>query len=193
MDIVRALIGRLRYRGDRGASGVEYGFIISLLLMGSAASFEMMDTRLGEHYQEASVDIGRVDLDHFDVTTTTSTTTQAPAGPTADVSFQEKTSEHGSGWKAKAKLTFFDDDGDGLDDADFQVTLTTAQGETKTAEYHTNNKGKKNLSWSGHEWSAFPTTLTIDWLELDGDSFTPNPTTFVLDGYKTDGSRGRRR
>lgn len=49
MDVFRALIDRFRYRGDRGASGVEYGFIISLLLMGSAASFEMMDTRLEDH------------------------------------------------------------------------------------------------------------------------------------------------
>jgi Flp pilus assembly pilin Flp len=58
-------------RGDRGASGVEYALVISLVLVGSTASIEMMDTRVEEHYDETADDIGQADLGHFAVTTTT--------------------------------------------------------------------------------------------------------------------------
>ncbi|MFT7610728.1 MAG: hypothetical protein ACI9MX_003814, partial [Candidatus Aldehydirespiratoraceae bacterium] len=119
-------------------------------------------------------------------TTTTlppTTTTQAPTDPSANLSFQEQSYEQHNGWKAKAKITFVDDDGDKLDNTDFQVTFTTAQGETRTSTYETNNKGKKNVTWGGRDWSAFPMTVTVDWVEKDGDTFIPDPATYVLDSY----------
>jgi hypothetical protein len=75
---------RLRQRGERGASGVEYALIISLLLTGSSVSFEMMDERIEEHYQETAQDIGESDLQQFAPSTTAgpSTTTTAPATTT---------------------------------------------------------------------------------------------------------------
>lgn len=75
-------------RGDRGASGVEYALVVSLLVVGSTASFEMMDTRVEQHYDETADDIGQADLGHFTVTTTTcvgcpvSTTSFRPAPST---------------------------------------------------------------------------------------------------------------
>lgn len=67
----RAFTNPFRRRGDRGASGVEYALIISLLLTGSSLSFEMMDQRVEEHYTDTASDIGEADLSRFDVTTTT--------------------------------------------------------------------------------------------------------------------------
>ena len=63
--------------------------MISLVLVGSSASFDMMDESVGQHYAETADDIGQSDLGHFRVTTTTcgscpatttsSTTTTAPS------------------------------------------------------------------------------------------------------------------
>jgi Flp pilus assembly pilin Flp len=68
---IRSSINRLRRRGDRGASGVEYALVVSLVLTGSTATFEMMDDRVSEHYTETADDIGESDLAAFHVTTTT--------------------------------------------------------------------------------------------------------------------------
>lgn len=82
------LLRRATRRGDRGASGVEYALVVSLLVVGSTASFEMMDTRVEQHYDETADDIGQADLGHFTVTTTTcvgcpvSTTSLRPAPST---------------------------------------------------------------------------------------------------------------
>ena len=79
---------RVKPRCDRGASGVEYALVLSLLLVGSSASFDMMDEAVGEHYTETANDIGQSDLDYFRVPTTTcapcasTTTTTAPATTT---------------------------------------------------------------------------------------------------------------
>ena len=87
METIRALTNRLR-RSDRGASGVEYALVISLVLTGSSASFELMDDRVSEHYTDTANDIGVSDLDYFEVTTTTcdqcetTTTTEAPTTTT---------------------------------------------------------------------------------------------------------------
>ena len=71
MGTNRAFTSPVRRCGDRGASGVEYALIISLLLTGSSLSFEMMDQRVEEHYTDTANDIGEADLSRFDVTTTT--------------------------------------------------------------------------------------------------------------------------
>ena len=71
MGTNRAFTIPVRRCGDRGASGVEYALIISLLLTGSSLSFEMMDQRVEEHYTDTANDIGEADLSRFDVTTTT--------------------------------------------------------------------------------------------------------------------------
>lgn len=62
---------RVKPRCERGASGVEYALLISLVLVGSSASFDMMDESVGQHYAETADDIGQSDLGHFRVTTTT--------------------------------------------------------------------------------------------------------------------------
>jgi Flp pilus assembly pilin Flp len=88
VGILRKLFGS-RFTGERGVSGVEYGLIISLILVGSMANIEMMDERVQEHYTETAADIGQIDLAYFEVTTTlgngettTTTTTEAPASTT---------------------------------------------------------------------------------------------------------------
>jgi hypothetical protein len=44
---------------------------VSLVLVGSSASLEMMDERVEAHYSETAQDIGRTDLSHFAPPTTT--------------------------------------------------------------------------------------------------------------------------
>ena len=66
---------------SRGASGVEYALVISLLLAGSVSSIELMEPRIESNYEDTAHDIGQIDLDYFEVTTTmgvSSTTTEAP-------------------------------------------------------------------------------------------------------------------
>jgi phosphate-selective porin len=82
---MNAFTNRLRRQGDRGASGVEYALVISLVLTGSTMSFEMMDERIEEHYQETAEDIGESDLEQFSPSTTagpSTTTTAAPSTTT---------------------------------------------------------------------------------------------------------------
>ncbi len=94
MQLTPLALRRVWSRGDRGASGVEYALVISLVLTGSTASFEMMDQQVETHYSETADDIGRSDMAYFDVTTTTcgscpttttttTTTTVAPTTTTA--------------------------------------------------------------------------------------------------------------
>jgi len=78
---MNALTNRLRRQGDRGASGVEYALVISLVLTGSTMSFEMMDERIEEHYQETAEDIGESDLEKFSPSTTAGPSTTTTAGP----------------------------------------------------------------------------------------------------------------
>jgi len=205
---IRATINRFVRRGDRGASGVEYALVVSLVLTGSTASFEMMDERIETHYSETANDIGRADLDHFNVTTTTCgdcatettttttttlppttttqappTTTAAPSDPGADLDFTNLTYEDFNGWKAKTRIVFTDDEGDRLEEVDFQVTWVTAQGETRTKTYTTNGSGKKSPAWGGRDEDDFPIVMTIDWIDDDGDTFTPNPSTYEITKY----------
>ena len=73
-------------RGERGASGVEYGLVLALLMTGTVSAIEMLDDRVGANYEETASDIGQQDLDYFQVTTTvcaecettTTTTTTVP-------------------------------------------------------------------------------------------------------------------
>ena len=67
MKNFRGLRRQLTSRGDRGASGVEYALIVSLLLAGSSASIEMMDDSVEAHYEESANDIGRSDLSHLHI------------------------------------------------------------------------------------------------------------------------------
>jgi Flp pilus assembly pilin Flp len=55
---------------DRGATGVEYAPVLSLVLVGSSASLEMIDERVETHYSETAQDIGRSDASDFALTTT---------------------------------------------------------------------------------------------------------------------------
>ena len=69
-----AVEGARRWRrwplsGSRGASGVEYALVISLLLAGSLASIESMDKRIEDNYESTANDIGQMDLDTFSVPT----------------------------------------------------------------------------------------------------------------------------
>lgn len=86
VGILNAFTNRVRRQGDRGASGVEYALVISLVLTGSTMSFEMMDERIEEHYQETAEDIGESDLEQFSPSTTagpSTTTTAAPSTTSA--------------------------------------------------------------------------------------------------------------
>lgn len=73
-----------RHGGDRGVTLVEYALVVSLVLVGSTASFELMDQKVEDHYEETAADVGQVDLDAFNVTTTgVPTTTAAPTSSTS--------------------------------------------------------------------------------------------------------------
>ncbi|MEQ8842489.1 MAG: hypothetical protein RIB98_16015 [Acidimicrobiales bacterium] len=205
MGNITDIINRLRRSGERGASGVEYGLIVALLLTGSTATFEMMDDRVSEHYDDTASDIGQADLAYFDVTTTTCspcstttvatttvpattappttaapTTTAAPSDPPAEIGFQNKTSERRDGWRARVKITLDDDNGDKLRRTDFQITWVTANGDTRVRKYTTNNGGNKTPSWSGLDRDDFPVKITIDWIDDDGEPYTPTPATYTI-------------
>ena len=184
--------------------------MISLVLVGSSASFDMMEESVGQHYAETADDIGQSDLGHFRVTTTTcgscpatttsSTTTTAPsttstttappttlpptttaAKPTATTTYTDQSSGNNSNATAKVKLRLQGEDGKGLNGADVRVTMTTASGRTQTFDYTiTTNNGQTTLTWSNRRGSDFPVTVTIDSVTLDGASHTPSPATFTL-------------
>lgn len=93
---MRALIDRLRgleHRRDgdqhrrggdqRGASGVEYALVISLLLVGSVTSIEAMDERIEDNYEATADDIGQPNLSAFAVSTTTVATTPSSSSSTS--------------------------------------------------------------------------------------------------------------
>ena len=80
---VRVLSRLLPRRGadSRGASAVEYGLVISLLLVGSLATIDSMDERIEDNYQDTADDIGQVDLAHFNVSTTAPPSTSSTTPP----------------------------------------------------------------------------------------------------------------
>jgi Flp pilus assembly pilin Flp len=102
MSNLRRVWHRLTSRGDRGATLVEYSLIIGLVVMGSTASFEMMDERIETNYSQTAADIGQRNLASFDVTTTTcgscgsstttSSTTTVPATTTSTTTSTTTTS-----------------------------------------------------------------------------------------------------
>ena len=82
MDVSQ-LRSLLRRRSDsRGASGVEYALVISLVLTGSLGSIEMMEPRIEKNYEDTATDIGQVDLDYFRVTTSAAPTSSTTTSPT---------------------------------------------------------------------------------------------------------------
>ena len=60
--LLRPLIDRVR-SDSRGASGVEYGLVIALVLTGSMGSIELMEPRIESNYEDTAEDIGQIDLD----------------------------------------------------------------------------------------------------------------------------------
>ena len=79
---------RVRHLGDRGVGTIEYALVISLMVVGSSTSLDLMDDRIAEHYVDTASDIGQIDIDVFNVTTTvaptttTTTTTTTTVAPT---------------------------------------------------------------------------------------------------------------
>jgi hypothetical protein len=77
-----------RRASDRGVTLVEYALVVSLVLVGSTASFELMDEKIEDHYEETASDVGQVDLNEFDVATTgvpttASSSSSSTAAPTS--------------------------------------------------------------------------------------------------------------
>jgi hypothetical protein len=171
-------------RGERGASGL----VMALMLVGSTASFEMMDENIEDYYQESAENIGRADLSYFDVTTTacqsscgttttTTTTTEPPtttttAPPTttttttttvpsthATSQLTDLSYEAFSGWKAKARIELDLPDGSPL--AGAEVTVT----------------------WGRRDGDKFPMTFTIDSVTYDGESWTVSDDTITLNAW----------
>jgi hypothetical protein len=199
-------------RGERGASGLEYGLVMALMLVGSTASFEMMDENIEDYYEESAENIGRADLSYFDVTTTacqsscgttttTTTTTEPPtttttAPPTttttttttvpsthATSQLTDLSYEAFSGWKAKARIELDLPDGSPLAGAEVTVTWTDAEGDTRTRSYTTNSAGKTGPTWGRRDGDKFPMTFTIDSVTYDGESWTVSDDTITLNAW----------
>lgn len=128
--------------------------------------------------------------------TTTTTTTTIPAttttagggggssDPAAELTITNLSYEAWNGWKAKTKIKFKDEDGNTLSNATFQVTWTTADGDTKTKTYEANSSGTKTPTWGKRNSDDFPIVMTIDWvLDDDGNAHTPNPATYTITQY----------
>ncbi|GJM37485.1 MAG: hypothetical protein DHS20C19_08520 [Acidimicrobiales bacterium] len=199
-----------RFRGDRGASGVEYALLLTLMFAGSTTTFEMMDDNVGEHYEESAHDIGRTSLEDFDVTTTTcadcettTTTTEAPtttAAPTttttttlpptttttaapdfqAEVTYDDLSFEMRRGWKAKIRVGFVDEHGDPLKGARAVVTMTTADGDTKEWEFNLGRTGEKTLAWGNRPVDQFPIVVRVESITFDDEELTPDRESYTL-------------
>lgn len=190
-------------------SGVEYALVVSLLLVGSTASFEMMDEGIQEHYTDTAEDIGQKDLAAFDATTTTaaatssttSTITAAPATTTAaptttaaavpttiaapdevsKTSWRDRT-YYDKGWVAKTRITLEDENGDYLKKATVSVTFTLADGTTASATGTTNDRGKITFKRKGLSSSDFKVVVTIDSIVGEsGTTYAPSKSSFELD------------
>ncbi len=208
MGIIRRIRQSLSQRGDRGAALIEYSLVVGLVVMGSTASFEMMDERVEANYSQTAQDIGQVDLSSFSVTTTTTTTappttTTAPpttttttttttAPPTttttvassgeAEIKWKDKSYENFKGWVAKARIKFLDENGDPMVGAVVQVTITLDDGSTKVkTSTVTNNKGNKSFAWSGLDDDDFEVTFTIDSILYNGQNYIPDDPSFEVE------------
>lgn len=200
MNLTRTLIKRLRRQGDRGASGVEYGLVVGLMLLGSTTAIEMMGSRLQEHYEEASEDIGQTDLGHFEVTTTTTlapltttttttttappttTTAAKPLGERVDIKFQDKSYENNNGYRAKVKITLRDENGKKLKDAKITITMTTSGGETNTFTYKTGESGNQTFTWIELDRRDFDVHVEIVSITKGKAIYVPSESEFTLRG-----------
>lgn len=166
MGNVRGLINRFRLRGDRGASGVEYALVISLVLTGSTASFEMMDERIEDHYEDAAQDIGQADLDHFDVTTTTcvacasttTTTTTTTLPPATTTAAPTTTSTTTTSTTTTSTTT--------------TTTTTTAPPAPTTTAPGSSTASADYTNFTFEDWNGWKAKVRIEFDDDDGDAIT---------------------
>lgn len=158
MKNIRGLRRHLTDRGDRGATGVEYALVVSLLLAGSTASIEMMDDSIEGHYSESASDIGRSDLNDFNVTTTvcvnscsstttSTTTTTTTAAPTTTTTVAQSTTTAAPTTTTTAAPT--------TTTTAAPTTTTTAGPTTTAAPTTTTAPTGEQASVSDSNWSGY--------------------------------------